>query len=224
MKNVSKLYNRAFLSIEALKDVNFTIKRNEFISILGEYGSGKNTLFNIIGFIDKPSKGTYLFCDEDTSVFLPDEARDIRDRYFSFIYEDVVLMEGFTVEQNINIAFEIFDKTSGDKNRLIKRALNIMGISHKLSEYVENLSLLEQRKVQIAAAIARDTHILMIDEPACHLGEDSADQLMQDLRNIHEMGKTVIVVTEHQRIAEQTGRILYMNDGKLVYDKVQKNK
>ena len=193
IRDMHKIYNPGENEVRALDGVDLTIYENEFVAIIGHSGSGKSTLMNMLGCLDVPTSGTYRLHDIDVSDMEDDELSDVRNREIGFIFQ------GFNLIQNLT-------------------ALDKVGLSGRLDHRPAQMSGGQQQRVAIARAIAQAPPIILADEPTGNLDSHSTGEIMQILRELHKEGRTVILITHDNDIAERADRVIRISDGRIVED------
>jgi len=216
LKEISKAYRMGALPVNALRDVTLSVGEGEFVAVMGPSGSGKSTLLNIIGCIDRPSDGTYVFRGKEVAS-LPDRSlARIRNREIGFIFQNFNLLWGETAQQNVMLPL-IYDGSPDRKGRA-RRALEAVGLGHRLRHRPGELSGGEQQRVAVARALVKKPSLILADEPTGNLDSASGAQIMELFKRLNEEGMTIIVVTHEAHIAQYARRRLEFADGRVVAD------
>jgi putative ABC transport system ATP-binding protein len=219
-KNLSKTYISGDVETRAVRENSFDIKKGEFVAIMGPSGSGKSTLMQMLGLLDRPTSGEYLLEGEDVSNFSDDKSAEIRNKKIGFVFQTFNLLPRTTVYENVELPL-LYDHATGNKinKEKIKKALESVGMSHRIDYLSNQLSGGEKQRVAIARALVTDPEIVFADEPTGNLDSKSGLQIMGILQKLNEKGKTVILVTHETYTAEHAKRILYVKDGMITEDR-----
>ena len=203
IRDMHKIYNPGENEVRALDGVDLTIYENEFVAIIGHSGSGKSTLMNMLGCLDVPTSGTYRLHDIDVSDMEDDELSDVRNREIGFIFQGFNLIQNLTALENVELSLTALDKVV---------------LSGRLDHRPAQMSGGQQQRVAIARAIAQAPPIILADEPTGNLDSHSTGEIMQILRELHKEGRTVILITHDNDIAERADRVIRISDGRIVED------
>lgn len=203
--------------VEVLKNVNFTVKEQEFIGVMGKSGCGKTTLLKVLGLIDRPTKGIIYFRGNATDSLWSDELADIRRREIGFVFQDFYLMDSLTVRENIMLPM-ILDKAEADKCMEAAGAYGEhFGLTHLLDKHPYELSGGEKQRVAICRALINNPDMILADEPTGNLDSKSGKIVIDALGKINkELGKTIIMVTHDPQMASHCGRIILLKDGTIL--------
>jgi putative ABC transport system ATP-binding protein len=215
MEDITKIYRMGDEELKALDDVNFTVGRNEFVSVLGPSGSGKSTLMNIIGCLDTPTTGNYIL--NGTPVRDMDEAElaRIRNREIGFIFQQFNLLARLTAEENVELPLIYSGVGQKERRERARDMLNRVGLGDKLLNYPNQLSGGQQQRVAIARAVVTEPTLLLADEPTGALDQKTGRQVMELFHQLHREGRTIIMITHDLNIARHGSRIVRILDGKL---------
>lgn len=217
-KNVYKIYLMGTEQVYANDNVSFTINKGEFVAIVGKSGSGKSTVMNIIGALDKPTSGQYFLQGTNTSNMTDDELSDIRNKYIGFIFQQYNLLPKLTLLENVELPL-LYAGVGGDERR--KRALESLervGLREKYAQYPNQLSGGQQQRVSIARALAGRPSLLLADEPTGALDSKTSKDVLNFLKQLHQEGKTVIMITHDNSIALEADRVIRIHDGQIIFD------
>lgn len=215
IEDMSKCYIGDEFEIKALDHVSLEISKGEFVAIMGESGSGKSTLLNIIGCLDYPTEGE-LYIDSKKVTGLSDQQTDeVRRDYISFIFQHFALLPEFSVYENIEIPLLSQNIKRKERKKKILEALKELNMEKYKNHFPNQLSGGQQQRVAIARALVADSPIILADEPTGALDEKNAIMLMELLTEIHKKGRTVIVVTHSEMVADYAKRRIYLSEGKL---------
>jgi putative ABC transport system ATP-binding protein len=218
LENVTKTFTLGDEEVQAVKNVNLTIKDKEFVAIMGSSGSGKSSLMHIIGFLDKPTSGKVLIDGKDVSKLTDDELSTIRNRTVGFVFQSFNLISRFTVMENVLLpANYVKTKLDFDPAQRAEELLKRFGIYERRDFFPNKISGGQQQRVAIARALVLNPKIILADEPTGNLDSKTGDEIMRILSNLNkEFGVTVILVTHEHDIAVKAKRIIYIKDGEVV--------
>jgi putative ABC transport system ATP-binding protein len=212
LKNVSKVYNAyGEKPVVALNEASLVIKKGEFIAITGPSGSGKSTLMNILGMLDKPTRGEYFFENRDVNALDENEMAGIRNRKIGFVFQKFHLLPKTTAVENVELPLLYTDKKKIRKYAL--SALEKVGLSDRSTHRANELSGGQQQRVAIARALVNEPEIIFADEPTGNLDFASGQEIMKILLELNATGKTIVVITHDQSIASYAKRTIYIHDG-----------
>lgn len=213
--NISKSYQMGANKVEALDDVSFCIKPGEFIAIVGPSGSGKSTLMNILGILDKATLGEYYLNKKNLTGLSPKKIAKIRNENIGFIFQQFNLMPRLTAFENIELPLVYRGVGKAERKREVLNSLKRVGLLDKQKHLPTQLSGGQQQRIAIARAITGKPEILLADEPTGALDSKTGAEVMALLKEIHQEGNTLIIITHDINIAKQAERILEIKDGKL---------
>ncbi|MBC1989276.1 ABC transporter ATP-binding protein [Listeria seeligeri] len=213
--NISKSYQMGANKVEALDDVSFCIKPGEFIAIVGPSGSGKSTLMNILGILDKATLGEYYLNKKNLTGLSPKKVAKIRNENIGFIFQQFNLMPRLTAFENIELPLVYRGVGKAERKREVLNSLKRVGLLDKQKHLPTQLSGGQQQRIAIARAITGKPEILLADEPTGALDSKTGAEVMALLKEIHQEGNTLIIITHDINIAKQAERILEIKDGKL---------
>jgi putative ABC transport system ATP-binding protein len=224
IKNLQKVYKSEGVETVALEEATFNIAKGEFVAIMGPSGSGKSTLMHIIGFLDRPSSGQYLFKDKNILELSEKEMAQVRNQDIGFVFQSFNLLPRTSVFENIRLPL-IYSKVSAaeQKNKVLK-AVKSVNLEHRVNYLSNQLSGGEKQRVAIARALVNDPDLILADEPTGNLDSKTGGQIMQILQRLNDEGKTIIMVTHETETAEHAKRIIYIRDGAVVRDYVVDNR
>lgn len=219
IKEMRKIYNPGENEVRALDGIDLCVNRNEFVAIIGQSGSGKSTLMNMLGCLDIPTSGTYILNGEDVSQLSDDELSDIRNQEIGFIFQGFNLIANLTALENVELPLIYRKVGKREREDLSTAALEKVGLGHRMDHKPAEMSGGQQQRVAIARAIAQAPPIILADEPTGNLDSASSREIMGILRELHEEGRTVILITHDNEIAEQAKRVIKIKDGKIESDR-----
>lgn len=218
IKDMCKIYNPGENEVRALDGVNLRICENEFVAIIGHSGSGKSTLMNMLGCLDIPTSGEYFLHNVDVSDMEDDELSDVRNREIGFIFQGFNLIQSLTAFENVELPLVYRGVGKRERKELSMHSLERVGLEHRIHHKPAQMSGGQQQRVAIARAIAQAPPIILADEPTGNLDSHSTKEIMQILRELHKEGRTVIIITHDNEIAQQADRVIKIKDGKIIED------
>jgi putative ABC transport system ATP-binding protein len=213
LKEISKIYHMGKVEVPALDNISLEIHRGDLMAIMGPSGSGKSTLLHIMGCLDRPTSGKYLFCDEDV-YRLPDrKLARIRNSRIGFVFQSFNLLWNENAVQNVMLPL-IYARGNSKRKRAID-ALNIVELSHRLKHKPSEMSGGEQQRVAIARAMVKQPDIILADEPTGNLDTTTGSHIMEIFRRLNETGVTIVIITHDNEISQSCNRIIRLRDGKI---------
>lgn len=218
IKDVCKVYNPGENEVRALDHVSVSIGEGEFVAIIGQSGSGKSTLMNMLGCLDVPTSGLYKLHGQDVSDLDDNELSDIRNREIGFIFQGFNLIPNLTALENVELPLIYRGVGRNKRVELSKRALEKVGLGHRMEHKPSEMSGGQQQRVAIARAIAQAPPIILADEPTGNLDSNSSKEIMGILKSLHSEGRTVILITHDNEIAAQAKRVIKIKDGRIEAD------
>ncbi len=218
IKDVYKIYNPGENEVRALDGVNLTIKTGEFVAIIGQSGSGKSTLMNMLGCLDVPSSGEYFLAGEDVSKMTDDELSDIRNEQIGFIFQGFNLIQSLDAMENVELPLIYRGLGREERHKISKDSLSRVGLLNRTRHKPTQMSGGQQQRVAIARAIAARPPIILADEPTGNLDSKSGSDVIHILHELHAEGRTIILITHDNKIAETAERIVRIADGKISED------
>lgn len=222
IKDIYKIYNPGENEVRALDGVTLTVEHGEFLAIVGHSGSGKSTLMNMLGLLDIPTSGTYRLDGENVFGMTDDELSEIRNRQIGFIFQGFNLIPSLTAVENVELPLVYRGMKKEDRHRLALEALQRVGLSHRLDHLPKQMSGGQQQRVAIARAVAARPPIILADEPTGNLDSHSGVEVMKILHELHEEGRTIILITHDNEIALEAQRVIRIHDGQIVSDVLNK--
>ena len=219
-KNLKKVYTTEEVETTALNNVNFEVKKGEFVSIMGPSGCGKSTLLNLIGLLDNPTDGEYLFGDQEVSRFSERQRANLRKHNIGFVFQSFNLIDELTVFENIELPLLYQKVSASDRRKRVNEAMEKMEIVHRKNHFPQQLSGGQQQRVAVARAIVADPKLILADEPTVNLDSSHGEEVMQMLLGLNEAGTTVVMVTHSPTYAEYGHRTVHLFDGHIVTENV----
>jgi len=217
VRDIKKTYN-GIVPTKALDGVSFDIAEGDFVAIMGPSGCGKSTLMHIMGFLDKPSSGTYKLKGRSIDDFNDDELARIRNKEMGFVFQSFNLLARTSVLDNVKLPLTYSGLASEMEDKLAMEALEAVGLSKRAPYLSNQLSGGEQQRVAIARAIVNHPSVIFADEPTGNLDSKSGQQIMDILQKINDEGRTIILVTHEKYTSEMAKRLIQLKDGKIISD------
>jgi len=218
IKDMYKIYKMGDNEVRALNGVNLKIKPKEFVAIIGPSGSGKSTLMNMIGCLDTPTSGEYYIDGHEASTLKEDEQAAIRNKEIGFIFQQYNLLQKLTVEENVELPLIYAGVPAAKRKEMTKVALERVGLYDRRHHKPTELSGGQQQRASIARALAARPPIILADEPTGALDSKTGTEVLAMLKELHQEGKTVILITHDNKIAHEAERIVRIMDGEIVFD------
>lgn len=221
LQKITRLYRSDDVETTALHNISLTIKRGEFVAIMGPSGCGKSTLLNVLGTIDRPTSGAYLFANEDgkyhdLAKMSEKNLAKHRARHLGFIFQSFNLVDDLTIYENIELGLLYREGRKGSRRQAIEGAMDKVGIAHRARHFPHQLSGGQQQRAAIARAIVGQPDLILADEPTGNLDTENGAQVMDILKSLNKGGATIIMVTHSQSHADQATRQVDILDGQLV--------
>lgn len=214
-KNICKSYYMNNERIDALKNINLSIKKGEFVAIIGQSGSGKSTLMNILGCLDRPTDGDYFVDGKNVGKLSLREQNILRREKIGFIFQSFNLIPSFTALENIRLPLIYRDIPVKKQKEIAQDALNAVGLGDRFDHLPSQLSGGQQQRVAVARALAMQTDVVLADEPTGNLDEKNSLEVLSLLKKLSESGKTIVMVTHDNDIAKAADRIIKITSGKI---------
>lgn len=218
VQDMCKIYNPGENEVRALDHVNLEINRGEFVAIIGHSGSGKSTLMNMLGCLDVPTSGTYYLNGKDVSTMKDNQLSEIRNQEIGFIFQGFNLIANLNAIENVELPLIYRRIGKGERHRLAKEALTRVGLAKRMDHKPSEMSGGQQQRVAIARAIAAEPPVILADEPTGNLDSASTREIMEILKGLHDAGRSVILITHDNDIADQAKRVVRILDGRIVED------
>ncbi|MDP2638493.1 MAG: ABC transporter ATP-binding protein [Candidatus Levybacteria bacterium] len=213
---INKIYQISKdLSFQALKNINLSIKKGEFVAIVGPSGSGKSTLMNILGLLDRPTSGSYELEGEDVSRLSEKELSQARNKKIGFVFQQFNLLNRTSILDNVALPLIYAGASREEREDKARKALDQVGLGSKLQNRPNQLSGGQQQRVAIARALVMDPSIILADEPTGNLDTKTGEQIMEIFRKLNRQGKTIILITHELTIAKQAQKIISVRDGEV---------
>ena len=219
VKSQKKVYKTRFggQSVEALKNVTFTVEEGEYVAIMGESGSGKTTLLNILAALDRATSGVVLLDGMDFSKIKESNVAAFRRDNLGFVFQEFNLLDTFTLEDNIYLPLVLAGKRWQEMNARLKPIARTLGIQNLLKKYPYEVSGGQKQRAAVARALITSPRIILADEPTGALDSKSSDELLRLFGEVNRQGQTILMVTHSARAASRAGRVLFIRDGEVFH-------
>ena len=217
-ENLTKDYETGTQVVSALKGINLSVEKGEFLSIMGPSGSGKTTLMNIIGCLDSPTNGSYYLNDKSVSKLDDDELAKIRNEEIGFVFQSFHLLARNTAFDNVMLPLKYAGLSKEEATKKSNNVLDLVGLSSRSKHTPAELSGGQQQRVAIARALVNEPSILFADEPTGNLDSNTGQEVMKIFKDLNENGQTIILITHEDSIAKQSNRIITIMDGLIKSD------
>jgi putative ABC transport system ATP-binding protein len=219
IEHLAKVYQLGEVEVHALRGVTVSVYPGEFVAVMGASGSGKSTFMNIIGCLDKPTRGRYLLEGIDVAQLTRDELAAIRNRKIGFVFQGFNLLSRTTALENAELPLFYGATTSKDRKERAIRALDLVGLGDRIHHYPNQLSGGQQQRVAVARALVNDPSIILADEPTGNLDSRTSVEVMDIFQKLNDQGITIVLVTHEPDIAQYAKRHVIFRDGKIRSDK-----
>ncbi|MGN0166012.1 MAG: ABC transporter ATP-binding protein [Lachnospiraceae bacterium] len=218
LEDVTKVYKTNHESLTALNHINLSIERGEMAAVVGESGSGKSTLLNILGCMDTLTTGKYYFDETSVDSLMGEQVSMFRKNHVSFVFQNFSLLNNYTAGENVEVPLLAKRVPRAERQRIIKEALEKVGLSGMEKKNVSRLSGGQQQRVAIARAIASGNNLILADEPTGALDNKTALEVMNIFKELNEAGQTIVIVTHNIKLAEMCKRIITIDEGAIMQD------
>ena len=223
IKGLKREFKVGSEKIRALRGVDVSVSKNEYLAMMGPSGSGKSTLMNLLGCLDTPTEGTYLLNGTNVGLLKDDELARIRNKEIGFVFQTFNLMPRMTALDNVALPLVYAGIANSERVERAKEVLKKVGLENRMSHRPNELSGGQRQRVALARAMVNNPSIILADEPTGNLDSKTSTDIMQLFQEIHQMGNTLIVVTHEEEVASHAHRILRLKDGLVASDVENKN-
>ena len=223
VSGVKKTYKarRGGASVEALKNVNFTVEKGEYVAIMGESGSGKTTLLNILAALDKATAGTVILDGMNLTTIKDAAIAKFRRDNLGYVFQDFNLLDTFTLEDNIYLPLVLAGKKHAEMKERLDNLAPSLGITDLLKKYPYEVSGGQKQRAAVARALITNPRIILADEPTGALDSKSSDELLSLFKKVNQMGQTILMVTHSTKAASNASRVLFIKDG-IIFHQIYK--
>lgn len=215
LKDVWKIYDVGEVKVEALRGVSFNVEDGEYVIIIGPSGSGKSTLLQILGCLDKPTKGQVYIENVEVSKMKDRELARVRNKKIGFVFQSFNLLPKLSALENVELPLIYAGVPQKKRREIAKEQLELVGLGNRLDHKPTQLSGGQQQRVAIARALANDPAFLLADEPTGNLDTKSGEEILQIFRKLNDMGKTLVVVTHDMKMLDEGSKIIRLLDGRI---------
>jgi len=219
LNDITKTYGNGAVTTPVLTGVSFTIERGEYVAIMGTSGTGKSTLMNILGLLDRASDGRYLLDGTDVTELDDEQLSRLRNKKLGFVFQQFHLLERTSARKNVLLPLIYADEYPDDADQRAEQALVTVGLTDRVNYRPNELSGGQQQRVAIARAMINDPEIILADEPTGNLDRRSGLEVLDVFKRLHEQGRTILVVTHDQAVAEHADRVIVLADGQVAEDR-----
>jgi putative ABC transport system ATP-binding protein len=219
MRELSKVYRTDTVQTTALDAIDLEIAPGEFVAIMGPSGCGKSTLLNMIGMLDSPSSGSYLFNGQEVAGLSESRLADVRKENIGFIFQSFNLVDELSVRDNIELALLYHNVPAAERKRRVEEVMDRTGIAHRAKHRPSQLSGGQQQRVAVARALVASPKLILADEPTGNLDTQHGEEVMHMLQTLNAEGSTIVMVTHSPAHADYAGRIVNMLDGRVLQER-----
>jgi len=221
-KDLTKVYTTEEVETTALNNINLDVKEGEYVAIMGPSGCGKSTLLNVLGMIDQPSSGDYLFFEEEVSKYSERQRANLRKNNIGFVFQSFNLIDELTVYENVELPLLYLGYSAAERKKRVSESLEQMEIMARKNHFPQQLSGGQQQRVAVARAVVAHPKRILADEPTGNLDSAHGEEVMKMMGELHEQGTTIVMVTHSPAYAEYSHRIIHLFDGHVVSENIQK--
>ena len=216
LTDIKKVFRTEDVETWALREVSLEVKAGEFVAIMGPSGCGKSTLLNILGLLSSPPEGTYMLDGKDVSTLSESDRIKLRKGTLGFVFQSFNLIDELNVTENIELPLLYMNVPSKDRKEAVKKVIDRVAMGHRAKHYPAQLSGGQQQRVAIARAVVANPKLILADEPTGNLDSKNGKEVMELLKELHQEGTTIVMVTHSQRDASYADRIINLFDGQIV--------
>lgn len=219
--NLTKIFRTDEVETTALNGVSLEVNKGEFVAIMGPSGCGKSTLLNILGLLDNPSDGEYLFLENEVSNFREKQRANLRKNNIGFVFQNFNLIDELNVFENVELPLIYLGVSAKERKQKVEAALEQMNIIHRKKHFPLQLSGGQQQRVAVARAVVSNPNLILADEPTGNLDSAHGEEVMNLLESLNKSGTTIVMVTHSQRDADYAQRIVRLFDGKIIHENIK---
>jgi len=218
LEDVAKTYRMGDVDVQALKTVSLTVEAGDFVAVMGSSGSGKSTLMNILGCLDRPSRGRYILDGREVSRLSRDQLAQVRNHTLGFVFQSFNLLSRTSAVENVELPLLYAGVSTAERVKRAKAALTRVGLADRMHHHPSQLSGGQQQRVAIARALVGDPRLILADEPTGNLYSKTSIEVMALFQELGQTGITVVLVTHEPDIAQYASRVIVMKDGVMISD------
>jgi putative ABC transport system ATP-binding protein len=219
MRDLAKVYRTETVETAALAGIDLDIAEGEFVAIMGPSGCGKSTLLNVIGMLDSPSSGSYVFNGQEVAGLPEGKLADVRKKNLGFIFQSFNLVDELTVRENVELALLYHNVSASDRRQRADAVMDKVGIGHRAKHRPSQLSGGQQQRVAVARALVGNPKLILADEPTGNLDTQHGEEVMKMLQALNREGSTIVMVTHSPGHADYAGRVVNMLDGRILQER-----
>jgi putative ABC transport system ATP-binding protein len=219
MRELSKVYRTDTVQTTALDAIDLDIAEGEFVAIMGPSGCGKSTLLNMIGMLDSPSSGSYVFNGKEVAGLSESKLADVRKESIGFIFQSFNLVDELSVRDNVELALLYHNVSASERKRRVDEVMDKVGVAHRAKHRPSQLSGGQQQRVAVARALVANPKLILADEPTGNLDTHHGEEVMRMLQTLNGEGSTIVMVTHSPAHADYAGRIVSMLDGRILQER-----
>lgn len=216
LQKISKVYKNDGVETVALTNINFEIKKGEFVAIMGPSGSGKSTLMHLLGALDSPTSGRYLLDGQDIATLTNDELAEIRNQKIGFVFQSFNLLPRTSILKNVMLPMAYAGVDIKERQTTAKKFIELVGLTDRIDHLSNQLSGGQQQRVAIARSLVMNPKIILADEPTGNIASDQAESIMKIFKDLNHQGRTIVMITHEPDIAAHAQRTIHIKDGKIV--------
>ena len=219
MRDLTRVYRTDTVETTALDGINLEIEDGEFVAVMGPSGCGKSTLLNVIGMLDSPSSGSYVFNGQEVAGLPEAKLADVRKKNLGFIFQSFNLVDELSVRENVELALLYHDVPASERKRRADEVMDKVGIGHRAKHRPSQLSGGQQQRVAVARALIAEPKLILADEPTGNLDTHHGEEVMKMLQSLNAEGSTIVMVTHSPGHADYAGRVVNMLDGRILQER-----
>ncbi len=219
MRQISRVYRTESVETTALDAIDLDIHEGEFVAVMGPSGCGKSTLLNLVGMLDSPTSGSYMFNGQEVAGLAEANLAAVRKRSIGFIFQSFNLVDELTVRENVELALLYHDVPAAERRRRTDEVLDRVGIAHRARHRPSQLSGGQQQRVAVARALVAQPKLILADEPTGNLDTNHGEEVMKMLQTLNAGGSTIVMVTHSPAHADYAGRVVNMLDGRVLQER-----
>jgi putative ABC transport system ATP-binding protein len=219
MRDLSRVYRADTVETTALDGINLDVEDGEFVAVMGPSGCGKSTLLNVMGMLDSPSSGSYVFNGTEVAGLPEAKLADFRKKNIGFIFQSFNLVDELTVRENVELALLYHDVPSAERRRRVDEVMDKVGIAHRAKHRPSQLSGGQQQRVAVARALVGSPNLILADEPTGNLDTQHGEEVMKMLQTLNSEGSTIVMVTHSPAHADYASRVVNMLDGRILVER-----